>query len=554
MSEKPVATVFTKPNCSFCEKAKEILAAADVTIREVDVSVDRHAAGVSAFVSGSHAAPQIFIGATHIAGAVELEKLRDAGVLNRIIAAERGRSLDMDGFDASLTSQALEDLSLHEILPKHDPTREYDEKNLFILSFYRQMFGFLPIAWRYVAVWPEAYRTLPLCQVISSFPAVAVTIGPGVATAVAHETARVHGCAMCTIHSAVNGGDRQVQAMKSLYDLQKTGEAVNDHFGAFETAMVRLGRHATLNTVTEEMRRDVRDNAASAKDAPRDGEAAIDGAAMMVAAMGFFNVLNDLINVEIEGGLADTALTELGITVGRHARTAQNPDDLSHDFPKTDLTLEDLGAEFDAAIGDLESFGRKALGHFPNWLATWPKAVRTRFAYILRTVILDNAASGTQVPVELKFLMMHVAAVAKGHAALSVSHAATAHFLAADKAQSALRLANAYKASEPNAAEKEYDGVFSPAEIAALRLARMSTNVPLTTPANIVDDLRRGWTEREMLELIIACAIASSIQRVAAVMAPDLDAEAVKTCNSLSLPIDVNDLKYPALTPALAAG
>ncbi|MBL4739825.1 MAG: glutathione peroxidase [Sneathiella sp.] len=70
---KPVAiTVFSKPGCSHCTRAKTALVQADLSFEEIVLGTDATFRSLSA-VSGSTTTPQIFIDGVKIGGADELE-------------------------------------------------------------------------------------------------------------------------------------------------------------------------------------------------------------------------------------------------------------------------------------------------------------------------------------------------------------------------------------------------------------------------------------------------------------------------------------------------
>lgn len=73
-AEKPAAiTVFTKPGCGHCIRAKDALNAANLGYEEIVLGTDATFRSLSA-VAGSTTTPQIFINGEKIGGADELEK------------------------------------------------------------------------------------------------------------------------------------------------------------------------------------------------------------------------------------------------------------------------------------------------------------------------------------------------------------------------------------------------------------------------------------------------------------------------------------------------
>jgi glutaredoxin 3 len=84
---KPV-TIYTTPICSYCVRAKTLLARKGVAFEEVDVMMDSRARGEMLDKSGgARTVPQIFIGDTHVGGCDELYALEREGKLDPMLAA-----------------------------------------------------------------------------------------------------------------------------------------------------------------------------------------------------------------------------------------------------------------------------------------------------------------------------------------------------------------------------------------------------------------------------------------------------------------------------------
>ncbi|PSW11878.1 glutathione peroxidase [Photobacterium rosenbergii] len=66
-------TVFTKPGCSFCAKAKQTLIDKGVDYEEVVLGKDATSVSLRA-ITGRSTVPQVFIGGKHIGGSEELDK------------------------------------------------------------------------------------------------------------------------------------------------------------------------------------------------------------------------------------------------------------------------------------------------------------------------------------------------------------------------------------------------------------------------------------------------------------------------------------------------
>ncbi|MGM0541912.1 MAG: glutathione peroxidase [Pseudomonadota bacterium] len=68
-----VATVFTKPDCPFCTKAKELLTANGIRYEEISISNRDVTSRTLRAVAQASTVPQIFIEGEHIGGSEELE-------------------------------------------------------------------------------------------------------------------------------------------------------------------------------------------------------------------------------------------------------------------------------------------------------------------------------------------------------------------------------------------------------------------------------------------------------------------------------------------------
>ena len=69
---KPSVSVFTKPNCPFCSKAKALLSEKGYDYEEIVLGKDASLTSLTA-ISGRDTVPQVFIGGQHIGGSDDLE-------------------------------------------------------------------------------------------------------------------------------------------------------------------------------------------------------------------------------------------------------------------------------------------------------------------------------------------------------------------------------------------------------------------------------------------------------------------------------------------------
>ena len=70
---KPSVSIFTKPGCPYCAKAKALLKEKDYPFEEIVLGKDATTVSVRA-ITGKTSAPQIFIGGQYIGGSEDLEK------------------------------------------------------------------------------------------------------------------------------------------------------------------------------------------------------------------------------------------------------------------------------------------------------------------------------------------------------------------------------------------------------------------------------------------------------------------------------------------------
>lgn len=71
--DQPSVSIFTKPGCPFCAKAKALLKEKGLAYEEIVLGKDATMVSVRA-ITGRETAPQVFIGGKHIGGSDDLEK------------------------------------------------------------------------------------------------------------------------------------------------------------------------------------------------------------------------------------------------------------------------------------------------------------------------------------------------------------------------------------------------------------------------------------------------------------------------------------------------
>ncbi len=83
----PQITVYSGPNCPYCDRAKALLKKKGAAFEDVNVKVDEaKLAEMMSKSNGKRTIPQIFIGGQHIGGCDDLYALESAGKLDALLA------------------------------------------------------------------------------------------------------------------------------------------------------------------------------------------------------------------------------------------------------------------------------------------------------------------------------------------------------------------------------------------------------------------------------------------------------------------------------------
>ena len=77
--------MYTTSWCPYCERARKLLAAKNVTFSEIDVESAAEKRAEMRNRSGRTSVPQIFIGDHHVGGSDDLHALEDAGKLDSLL-------------------------------------------------------------------------------------------------------------------------------------------------------------------------------------------------------------------------------------------------------------------------------------------------------------------------------------------------------------------------------------------------------------------------------------------------------------------------------------
>jgi glutaredoxin 3 len=81
----PAVVMYTTGWCPYCERARKLLAAKNVSFDEINVESQPDKRAEMHTRSGRRSVPQIFIGEQHVGGCDDLYALEDAGSLDGLL-------------------------------------------------------------------------------------------------------------------------------------------------------------------------------------------------------------------------------------------------------------------------------------------------------------------------------------------------------------------------------------------------------------------------------------------------------------------------------------
>lgn len=147
-----------------------------------------------------------------------------------------------------------------------------------------------------------------------------------------------------------------------------------------------------------------------------------------------------------------------------------------------------LGAEHDLEVAELARFFNETLGFPPNSVLTMQRRPEIAKAFIaLNKAVMANAG---RVTAEQKRLIGYIASLTAG-----------CQYCQAHTALAAYR----YGASDERLADLwnyERSALFTPAEKAAFAFAQAASSVPNAVDEKIAEDLKRHWTDDEIVEIL----------------------------------------------------
>ncbi|MEO1352704.1 MAG: glutaredoxin domain-containing protein [Cyanobacteria bacterium J06635_15] len=537
--------IFTKPNCRFCEIAKQTLRKSGFAYSEHDIATSKRAANLSVYLSGVVTVPQIFIGGIHVNGSSDLVALAAA---ERLVPLTAGvtRAISQDDLSDADIAAGAEDLILNALIPESDGTHSDDPEEWAILHFYKAFFGFWPNCFYFMHHWPEAYKLFVYAHNIGAIGGGRNIVGEAVMMAVGFATSNAHGCNYCQVHMTAAGGKNSL-GMPKLIEAARLGKApVTAPIGPFEVALSDLAAAATTNTVTVKQLSHVKSLTNKARVSKAGADANIMGTAMIASAFGFLNTFNDLTGVQVEAEWAEQAKAHAGIEAGRHGvSTDRTSTNLNHDLPQNGPSIEEMIAQYEgivAGTGGTEAYAICELGLVPAWMMLWPEHLRAR--HVLFYAEIMQPRDHSPIASELKHLMARVAAVSKGHDYLAAVEGWLAYRASEKTLVAVERVRHCFAVAKGQEVARS---LFTQAEQAALTLAWLSAQTPLTTPRRFIQSTLDAFSPVELVHLITVCSMAGLIQRFVAIAKPQIEPEVKDFLASNGLVTDTLAIRYPLI-------
>ncbi|MGB7445290.1 MAG: hypothetical protein WA919_29815 [Coleofasciculaceae cyanobacterium] len=216
---------------------------------------------------------------------------------------------------------------------------------------------------------------------------------------------------------------------------------------------------------------------------------------------------------------------------------------------RLNLPFEGSSYDWTAFLGDVHLHGHHAEG------GTEQHSNDRGLAFIVpfkdgshRIVTIDNNYQGDRnhalLPSELKHLMARVSAIAKDHAYLAAIEGFMAHHQATNKFRAVERVRHCFAIAT---GQETYPDLFDEREQAALQLAWISAQMPLTTPCRFVQSAVELYSAEELVHLIVVCSLASMVQRFVAVAQPELESKVAQFLQEYELISDILILRYPTM-------
>jgi glutaredoxin 3 len=513
-------TVLSKSQCPHCIEAKGLLADLEVPFTEIDIGANVRESMLMSLVSKRHTVPQIFFNDEHIGGAHDLKKMSRAEIQERAQHA-----LDADEVPAFLstayTQEQLEAaiIPIKDVIEPHqpaDPTAlpEYEAVRIW----YRTMFGFLCNLYDQMSLAPE-----PMALFIGALSSMMSLVGKQTGQYFGMSclaTANAANCAYCSAHGAdltMKYAGQAPENIQALFEFLQGKKSLHDL--PFEDRVKAIA-NLSARLTTQDIRREDLDQARGAVGIENLQEL-VHSVGSMGCIMGFLNRFNDLVGVEIEASIKET-IDQSALGPEWDWGTHDTADDENrHDYrdqtPQLDgppsqeqfrkLVAHVLTEVFDELAPMHEKYGAFDERLLPTWISTFPEAHAIQSVGALYQAAFNAGSLAT----EIKHLAAYVLARGTNHPAMAREERRIASLVSAGAEQLERKLDEAE--TYAMGAELPADTLVSSAEIAALRLARVSQSFPHEVRGELVLELAREFTATQIVELVVALSVAGMGQR-----------------------------------------
>lgn len=512
--------VFSKGNCHHCQDAKTLLNELDIPFTDIDIEADIQNSMLMSLASQRHTVPQIFFNNDHIGGADDLKKLE-----REIIIGKARQALDAESPpDFLIRSHSPEELgqaiiALRDVLDPHlpaDPTALPEYRAVRI--WYSTMFGFLCNLYDQMSLTPEP-MALFIGALSSMMSLVEKQVGMHFGISCL-STAFAANCSYCSAHGAdlsMKYAGETPEDIKALFDyLQKRKSLDELPFDDKLKAIINLSARMT----TQEIRQEDIEHARSVvgKEALPELIQSVGG---MGCIMGFLNRFNDLVGVEIEASIKETidnsTLAEewdwgthgTEDRVNRHDYRDQQPEreglPTSEQFKQLiDQVLSEVFTELETLHAKYAAFDPQLL---PDWINTYPEA------HAVQSVsALYHAAFNTgELESETKHLAAYVLASGSNHPHMASEELRIIKLVTKDRDRLLRKLEELEGYLQTG--ELPDRTVLGAAEIAAMKLARVSQTFPHEVVGALVMELSKTLSPAQIVELVVSLSVIGMGQR-----------------------------------------
>ncbi len=512
--------VFSKSQCPHCVEAKGLLAELDIPFTEIDIGTDVQSSMLMSLASQRHTVPQIFFNDEHIGGADDLKRLDHDTIRQRAQQALSAASAPAF-LSAAYSPEDLQAaiVPIKDILDPHlpaDPTAlpEYNAVRIW----YRSMFGFLCNLYDQMSLAPEP-MALFIGALSSMMSLVEKQIGQYFGMSCL-STAFAANCSYCSAHGAdlsMKYGGQAPENIQALFDFLQGRKSLDElPFDGRLKTIANLSSKMTTQAITRADIQQARD--AMGVDQLQD---MIQSVGSMGCIMGFLNRFNDLVGVEIEASIKET-IDNSPLAGDWDWGTHDTPDHANrHDYRDQDPQPDGPPSpeQFTAIVGHVlgEVFAELAPLHdkygafdqqlMPVWISSFPEAHAIKSVAALYQAAFN---AGTLAP-ETKHLAACVLALGTHHPVMAEDERRIA-FLVTEDAELLQRKLDELE-TYALSGDLPANSVLSPAEIAAMRLARVSQSFPHEVRGELVLELDRTLEPAQIVELVVALSVAGMGQR-----------------------------------------